>query len=63
MMDFYEFIDECRAEGLSSDEAMREWHRAEAERAEAFREAYYDDPVVQYGWHQQDMIDLRYRER
>lgn len=34
---------------------------AEAERQ--FIEDYENDPVVQYGWHMQDMIDLRRREQ
>ena len=28
-----------------------------------FYDEYEDDPEVQYGWYQQDMIDLRYIER
>lgn len=37
--------------------------RIAAEEAEAARERYYDDPLVQYGWHQQDVIDMYRRER
>lgn len=62
-MDFYEFVDQCREDGMSSDEALNEWNRACSERAEAFREAYESDPEVQYGWYQQDVIDMYRRER
>ena len=62
-MDFYEFMEQCKEEGLMPEEAIREWHRAEADRAEAWMEAYDDDPEVQYGWHQQDVIDMYRRER
>ena len=62
-MDFYEFVDRCREDGLTSAEAEGEWDKACNERAEAFRESYYSDPMVNYGWYKQDMIDLRYRER
>lgn len=62
-MDIYVFVEQCREEGLTSAEAMNEWNRACSDRAEAFREAYESDPEVQYGWYQQDMIDMRRRER
>ena len=35
---------------------------AEEER-EQFLEDYYNDPEVQYGWHQQDLIDMRRKEQ
>lgn len=63
MMDFYEFIDQCREDGLSGEEALGEWERAVAERHERFLEDYYNDAEVQYGWYQQDMIDQRWMER
>lgn len=37
--------------------------RLAAEEAEAKRERYYDDPLVNYGWYQQDVIDMYRRER
>ncbi len=63
MLNFYDFIDSCREDGLDADEALNEWERAKAEERERFYEDYYNSPEVQYGWHQQDMIDLRMRER
>ena len=62
MMDFYDFIDSCREEGLTGEEALQEWENAVAERHQQFIEDYYDDPEVQYGWHQQDLIDQRRME-
>ena len=62
-MDFYEFIEQCKEDGLSPDEAIREWHKAEAEKRNRFYEEYYNDPVVCAGWSQQDTIDLYRRER
>ena len=40
-----------------------ECERIIAEENERFIEDYMNDPEVHYGWHQQDMIDLRRRER
>ena len=37
--------------------------RIAAEEAEQMMEDYYDDPVVQYGWYQQDIIDTYRMER
>ena len=37
--------------------------RETAEAHDRFIEKYENDPLVQYGWHQQDMIDLRRREQ
>ena len=34
-----------------------------AEEHEQFLEDYYNDPEIQYGWHQQDIIDMRRREQ
>ena len=34
-----------------------------AETYEQFLEDYNNDPEVQYGWHQQDLIDMRRREK
>lgn len=62
-MDIYGFIETCKEQGLSSAEALNELDRALAEEYERRMEDYYNDPEVQYGWYQQDMIDLRRRER
>lgn len=62
-MDFYEFIDDCREKGLSGSEALNEWEIACAEQQAQAIEDYENDPMTWEGWHQQDMIDLRYRER
>ena len=63
MINIYDFIDQCREEGLTASEASDEYNRYVAECAEARREAYENDPAVQYGWYQQDMIDMRRYER
>ena len=48
--------------GYSESEINNEIGRAEAYAEEQFYEDYYNDPVVQYGWHQQDIIDMYRRE-
>lgn len=55
MMTLYEFIDECKANGLTSAEALDEWDRARSEATETFLENYSNNPEVQYGWYQHDM--------
>ena len=62
-LDFYDFIDQCREDGLDPDDALREWDLAQAERHERFMEDYYNDDAVCAGWSQQDAIDARWRER
>lgn len=62
MINIYDFVEECKENGLDASEAMDEYEKAVAEERERFLEDYYNDPEVQYGWHQQDMIDLRERE-
>lgn len=62
-MDLYTFVELCKDEGLTSEQALREWNRAQAEAEADFLEDYYNDPVVQYGWHQQDVIDRWRMER
>lgn len=37
--------------------------RAAAEAAERFLDDYYNDPIVNEGWAQQDIIDMYRRER
>ena len=63
MPDIYEFIEECKANGLSAREAENEYFRALDEEREERERALYDDPVVQAGWAQQDVIDTYRRER
>ena len=62
-MDFYEFMEECKAKELSASEAINEWEIACEENNARLVEEYENDPMTWEGWHQQDMIDLRYRER
>ena len=45
------------------EDYMREYDRDVAEAQAQFIEDYENDPEVQYGWYQQDLIDLRRRER
>lgn len=63
MMNLYDFVDECREQGMSTEEALDEWERARNEREQAFFEDYYSRPDVCAGWAQQDLIDMRMRER
>ena len=63
MPDIYEFIEQCKENGLSAREAENEYFRALDEKRERALTDYYDDPVVQAGWMQQDTIDLYRRER
>ena len=63
MLDFYDFMELCRDEGLSPEDALDEWDRARAAAKEKFLEDYYDNPETQYGWYQQDLIDMYRREK
>lgn len=63
MLDLYQFVEECKAQGLTAEEAQEEYLDALEERKNAFFESYYNDPFVQEGWHQQDIIDSYRRER
>lgn len=63
MIGFYDFIDSCREQGLSGEEALEEWDCLVAEHKASVIENYENDPEVQYGWYQQDMIDMRRYER
>lgn len=62
-MDFYDFVEQCREDGLDGEECLREWSRVQAERSAAFMEAYENDPEVQAGWCQDDLISMYRRER
>ena len=52
----------CQYCGLPLTENC-ECERLAAEEHERFIEDYENDPMVQYGWHQQDIIDMYRRER
>lgn len=45
------------------EQYLMDYERAAAERRKQFIEDYENDPEVQYGWYQQDLIDMRRRER
>ena len=62
-MNIYEFIDNCREEGLTADEAIAEYETYLAERKQSFYDSYYSDPLVCAGFAQQDTIDTYRRER
>lgn len=62
-MDFVYMVDRLRAEGYTADEINHEINRAMAEAEESFFDDYENDPVVQAGWHQQDIIDMYRAER
>ncbi len=62
-MNLYSFVKTCQEEGLSAEEAEIEFYKAKEEEHRDFMERYYDDPRVNAGWAQQDMIDMRRRER
>ena len=52
----------CRFCGKSLTENC-DCERIAAEEHEQFLEDYLNDPEVQYGWYQQDIIDMRRREQ
>ena len=45
------------------EDYLEEYEREAAEAEAQFIEDYENDPEIQYGWRQQDLIDLRRRER
>lgn len=59
----WDFMEECKDEGLSPHQAMSRFERLKAEEHERFLEEYNSRPDVCAGWAQQDMIDMRRRER
>ena len=63
MIDIYEFMERCREEGMSGEDALAELARAEQEAREHFYDEYYNSPDVCAGWAQQDLIDSYRRER
>ncbi len=62
-MNIYEFIENCKEEGLDAYEAELEYEKACQEEREAFKERYENDPFVNAGWAQQDLIDMYRFER
>lgn len=58
-INLYDFVEECKEQGLDEYEAMEELNRVIAENQERLVEEYENDPMTWAGWHQQDMIDLR----
>lgn len=62
-LDFYEFAEECKAQGMSAHEAETEWYRACDEHEAKLIEDYENDPITWAGWAQQDVIDMYRRER
>ena len=63
MIDIYEFVEQCKEQEMSAYEAQLEYGRLVAEAHEQFIEDYENDPGVQYGWYQQDIIDSYRMER
>lgn len=63
MIDIYDFIETCKENGLSTDEARLEYDRAVEEERQQKLEDYFNDSLVHEGWHQQDIIDMYRRER
>ena len=62
-MDFVAMVDHLRSEGYSPAEINNQIAMAMEEAHVAFMEDYENDPLVQDGWHQQDIIDMYRRER
>lgn len=63
MIDIYEFIEQCKEEGMTSQQAMLSLGRYMNECRNSMIEDYYNDPIVHDGWHQQDIIDMYRIER
>lgn len=62
-MTIYDFVDNCRQNNLTSEEAEREWADYQEECKREFEERYNSNPLVNEGWKQQDLIDAYRRER
>ena len=52
----------CKYCGLPLNEKCN-CERIVVEEYEDFLEDYYDNPETQYGWYQQDIIEMRRREQ
>ena len=62
-MSITELVDLYREQGYSDREIDNMVCRDMAMAQEQFIEDYENDPLVQDGWHQQDIIDMYRRER
>ncbi|NBK25357.1 MAG: hypothetical protein EOM68_25460 [Spirochaetia bacterium] len=62
-MSITEMVDSYREEGCSDEEINRMVLRDLADQEEDRIEAYENDPMVQAGWAQQDLIDSYRYER
>lgn len=62
-MTITELVDFYREEGLDDSEINRRILRDLEEAEAAFFESYENDPMIQEGWQQQDLIDMYRRER
>lgn len=62
-MSITELVDAYREQGYSDREIDNMVLRDMAMAQEQFVEDYENDPLVQDGWHQQDIIDMYRRER
>lgn len=58
MIDIYAFMEACKEEGYTGEEALNEYYKAVEEERNSFYERYYDDPLVNEGFRQQDIIDM-----
>lgn len=63
MISLYDFVDECRSQGMTAEEAESEYWRAVEEERERRIEEYENSPETWAGWAQQDTIDMYRRER
>lgn len=63
MFSFTGQVDLYREQGFDDMEIDSMISMDMAEGVRRFVEGYYDDPIVQDGWHQQDVIDMYRRER
>ena len=63
MLNIYDFIEECKAQGPSASEAEDEYFRAVEDNRNRIIEEYENSPETWAGWAQQDVIDMYRRER
>lgn len=63
MISLYDFVDECREQGMTAEEAETEYFRVVEEERERRIEEYENSPETWAGWAQQDVIDMYRRER
>lgn len=63
MINLFDFVEECKAQGMSANEAYSEFCKAVSEEAQEVVSEYENSPETHYGWAQQDTIDMYRRER